>query len=166
MSKGMFVSGVIQERFSDYRKPALMLLAPTCTWKCCTESGIPPDVCINNHLCSRQQYFLSVEEMWHMYSTNPITCALLFGGLEPMDSIDGVLTMARYFRAHTRDDIVVYTGYTHLECASKLGPFRELENMIFKFGRYQPGDRPHVDRVLGVPLASDNQYAIRIGEFD
>ena len=83
-----------------------------------------------------------------------------------MDSIDGVLTMARYFRAHTRDDIVVYTGYTHLECASKLGPFRELENMIFKFGRYQPGDRPHVDRVLGVPLASDNQYAIRIGEFD
>jgi hypothetical protein len=32
-------------------------------------------------------------------------------------------------------------------------------NIIVKFGRYRPNQEPHFDKVLGVELASDNQYA-------
>ena len=33
------------------------------------------------------------------------------------------------------------------------------ENIIVKFGRYVPNQLPHYDNVLGIKLASDNQYA-------
>ena len=35
-------------------------------------------------------------------------------------------------------------------------------NIVIKYGRYIPGQTPHYDEVLGVKLASDNQYAERI----
>jgi hypothetical protein len=39
-------------------------------------------------------------------------------------------------------------------------------NLIFKFGRFIP-DRPHrFDEVLGVELASDNQFAVNLMEID
>ena len=33
------------------------------------------------------------------------------------------------------------------------------ENIIIKFGRYIPNQEKHYDDVLGIELASDNQYA-------
>ena len=35
-------------------------------------------------------------------------------------------------------------------------------NIIIKFGRFIPNREPHFDEVLGVNLASNNQYAKRI----
>ena len=40
--------------------------------------------------------------------------------------------------------------------------FWGFTNIIIKFGRYIPNQKPHYDEVLGVNLASDNQYAERI----
>jgi hypothetical protein len=37
-----------------------------------------------------------------------------------------------------------------------------FDNIVIKFGRYRPGQQKHFDEVLGVELASDNQYAKRI----
>ena len=34
-------------------------------------------------------------------------------------------------------------------------------NIIIKYGRYIPNDGKHFDRVLGVELVSNNQYAIK-----
>jgi hypothetical protein len=38
----------------------------------------------------------------------------------------------------------------------------QFSNIIIKFGRFRPGQEPHYDEVLGVKLASDNQYAKRV----
>ena len=38
----------------------------------------------------------------------------------------------------------------------------DYKNIIIKYGRYIPNQTPHRDEVLGVNLASDNQYAERI----
>ena len=37
-----------------------------------------------------------------------------------------------------------------------------FKNIIIKYGRYIPDQEPHYDEVLGVNLASDNQYAERL----
>ena len=39
---------------------------------------------------------------------------------------------------------------------------RKYPNIIIKYGRYIPDQEPHQDEVLGVRLASNNQYAERM----
>jgi len=38
----------------------------------------------------------------------------------------------------------------------------ECKNIIIKYGRFIPDKEKHYDEVLGIYLASDNQYAERI----
>jgi hypothetical protein len=58
---------------------------------------------------------------------------------------------------------VIYTGYSSTEIDQKRTQLsRAFDNIIIKFGRYRPGQEKHKDEVLGVELASDNQYAERI----
>ena len=63
-----------------------------------------------------------------------------------------------------QDDIVIYTGYTEEECWKRgwIELLSKVPNIIIKFGRFIPGQEKHLDAVLGVQLASDNQYAQRI----
>ena len=70
--------------------------------------------------------------------------------------------MISYFRVSTQDDIVIYTGYKEEEIKNQLQYLRAYRNIIVKFGRFIPNQQPHYDDVLGVMLASDNQYAERI----
>jgi hypothetical protein len=39
---------------------------------------------------------------------------------------------------------------------------RYYKNIYVKFGRYLVGQEPHYDEVLGVTLASDNQYGKKV----
>ena len=39
---------------------------------------------------------------------------------------------------------------------------KKYSNIIIKFGRFIPNQKPHYDPVLGVELASDNQYGEKI----
>ena len=57
---------------------------------------------------------------------------------------------------------VIYTGYNREEIDGELRMLMSLPNIIVKFGRYVPDQEPHMDEVLGVKLASDNQYAVQI----
>jgi hypothetical protein len=65
-------------------------------------------------------------------------------------------------RQHSQDDVVIYTGYTWDEIHEQVEFLRGYKNIVVKFGRYKPGQESHMDDVLGVKLASDNQYAIRL----
>ena len=68
-------------------------------------------------------------------------------------------------RHYTLDDIVIYTGYTEEEIYNKryiMSNLRQFPNIIIKFGRFIPNQKPHFDEILGVKLASDNQYARKI----
>jgi hypothetical protein len=45
---------------------------------------------------------------------------------------------------------------------SYFGELSACPNIIIKYGRFIPNHQPHYDEILGVKLASDNQYAERI----
>ena len=71
-----------------------------------------------------------------------------------------LLYISRNFVA--RDDIVIYTGYYKNEILEEVNILSQYPNIIIKFGRYIPNSTPIHDRILGVTLASNNQYAIKI----
>ena len=79
-----------------------------------------------------------------------------------MLQIEEVLEVIDYFRQRTDDPIIIYTGYTSDEIGPKLNKLRRYKNIIVKFGRFIPNQEPHRDDVLGVMLASNNQYAKKI----
>lgn len=96
------------------------------------------------------------------YVSNPITQAVVIGGLEPFEQFEELLNLVRNFRRKTNDDIVIYTGFREEEIDSYVEQLRQFSNIIIKFGRYVPNDQPRYDEVLGVTLASQNQYAKQI----
>ena len=57
---------------------------------------------------------------------------------------------------------VIYTGYEPNEINNKLQALSFFKNIIIKFGRFIPNQEPHYDEILGIKLASENQYAIRL----
>ena len=56
----------------------------------------------------------------------------------------------------------MYTGYYKEELLPELNILSQYKNMIVKFGRYIPEQESIYDDVLGVTLASSNQYAVKI----
>jgi len=103
------------------------------------------------------------------YINNPITHAIICAGLEPFDSPLALPELVKEFRKYTNDDIVIYTGYRKDELVNGFDSLKEAynkiqqcKNIIIKFGRFVPNEEPHYDAVLGVKLASSNQYAERI----
>lgn len=83
-----------------------------------------------------------------------------------MDTYDMLCVMicSLRYKYHCDDDIVIYTGYTEEECMNNgwITNLQQYGNIIIKFGRFIPGEEPHYDEVLGVKLASNNQYAKKI----
>lgn len=177
----MLVKNILDEDFVNYKKPSMTIAFPFCSFKCDKECGRA--VCQNSPLINNPNVEISCEEIIKRYINNPITEALVFQGLEPLDSIKDVLDLAVTLRYGymCNDDIVIYTGYTKEEVddftLSTLYPFmdgqctgnlkivkllKRVGNTIIKYGRYIPDQKPHYDEVLGVNLASDNQYAERL----
>ena len=97
------------------------------------------------------------------YLNNPITQAIVFQGLEPFDSWDDVNNFIFTLRKtyNCQDYVIIYTGYTEEELHQK-GIYPEhfnYKNIIIKFGRFIPNKPSRFELLLGVELASDNQYA-------
>ena len=82
--------------------------------------------------------------------------------MEPFDQFNELFLLIKEFREKTNVDIVVYTGYNENEIQEQIEKLKQFENIIIKFGRYIPNQSPHYDKLLGIELASDNQYAKRI----
>lgn len=121
-------------------------------------------MCQNSSLAQSPSIEIGIKTIVHRYVNNPITSAIVIGGLEPFDSEDDLVILIAYLRVATQDDIVIYTGYTKEEIKSREIYKRLLRfpNIIIKFGRYIPDQQKHYDETLGVYLASDNQYGVKI----
>lgn len=145
------------EDFSNYKMPSMFVAFPYCTWKCDKECGL--QVCQNSALANSPSMDVDVDVVVKKYLDNPITRAVVCGGLEPFDSWLDLLQFVTKLREQTKDDIVVYTGYNMAEIADKIDVLKEYDNIIVKFGRYKPHQENRYDDVLGVYLASGNQYA-------
>ena len=157
----MKLKNLIDEDFANYKLPALFLGFPSCTFKCERECG--GKFCQNSCLAQQPNIEIPVARIIDRYLANFISRAIVCGGLEPLDSFDDLLALVRELRRRgCLDDLVIYTGYNREEVEDKIQQLTEYPNIIVKFGRFRPGEESHYDSLLGVRLASGNQYAERI----
>lgn len=155
------IRGLVDEDFVNYKKPAMFIAFPYCTFKCDKECGYP--VCQNSSLVENTN-IINIDEqiIIDRYIKNPITHSIVISGLEPFDSFNELVILIRSFREKTSDDIVIYSGYNKEEITSYIEELKQFKNIIIKFGRFIPNQEKHYDEVLQVTLASPNQYGEKI----
>ena len=155
----MRLKGIIDYDCTNYKQPCLTLEFNHCDFKCDKLNGC--QVCQNGSLAAEPDIEISGEYIWDLYSQNPLTKAFCFQGLEPFDSYIDLIDLIRFIRIDKQcnDPIVIYTGYDKGEDIITEASVRHFHNIIIKWGRYVIGQEPHYDEILGVKLASDNQYA-------
>lgn len=156
----MILKRVEQERFQDYKLPSMFIAFPHCSFKCEKECGM--GCCQNSPLATAPNINVSIQEIITMYESNKLHSALVLGGLEPFDSRDELVELVTEFRKKIDDDIVIYTGYYREEVSDVVLELEKIPNIIIKWGRFIPNDDKHFDEILGIHLASKNQYAERI----
>lgn len=171
----MKIKGLIDEDFIQYKKPSMFIATSICSFKCDKEAGC--QVCQNSDLATAPIINISAEEIIERYVNNPITEAVVIGGLEPFDDFNDLCELLGAFEKYyktghvhikeKRPDIIIYTGYYPKEIRSKLRWMKEHKkdeqiNIIIKFGRFIPDSMPIYDELLGVNLASCNQKAMKL----
>ena len=152
----MKIKGLISEDFVNYKKPAMTIMFPYCTFKCGTE------YCQNSPLSKVEDIEIDITDIVIRYLNNPITESVVMQGLEPFDSWNDLIELVGCLRESTDDDIVIYTGYYKEEIIDKVETLCKYKNIVIKFGRYIPNQEKHYDEVLGVYLASSNQRGEKI----
>ena len=159
------LKGVIMEDFVNYKVPSMFLITSYCNWKCCKEANIDITVCQNQSLAKQDVKEFNYETLLKAYQKNNISQAIVVGGLEPFEQSDELIGLVKYLRDNKcTDTFVIYTGYYPNEIQSQIDKLKPLGNIIIKFGRYIPNHNPHYDNVLGIYLASDNQYGEMISD--
>jgi len=168
----MKIKGITDECFSDFKLPSMYIAFPKCSLKCDKENK--NNYCQNSSLLNEPTIDIEKEKLIKRYLNNPITEAIVLGGLEPFDSELDLLPFIDCLRRqyNCEDPIIIYTGYTEQELETgnwgngtkdeQIKYFNSLisyKNIIIKFGRFRPNEEKHFDDILGVNLASNNQYA-------
>lgn len=159
----MKIIDIVDVDFANYRKPSMFLIFPHCSFKCDKENGC--NLCQNSHLAQEKTLDIRLKDILDRYADNPISKAIVCGGLEPFDSAEELFYLIHTARDlyDIEDDVVIYTGYTEEELQSNLyfKYITKYSNVIIKFGRFLPNQESHYDETLGIKLASNNQYAKR-----
>ena len=172
----MKIFNIVDEDIVNYKKISMFIALPFCSMKCNIDCG--NDVCQNSSLKEYKTLTVDKGKIIQRYLSNPLTHAIVLGGLEPFDSPFDLISFVTELRNkyNCDDDVVIYTGYTEAELEGDkiysyptgalqvvttdvYNQLKSFKNVIVKFGRYIPGNDPHFDDVLGVNLASNNQYA-------
>lgn len=152
----MIIKGLISEDFINYKKPSMTIMFPRCTFKC----GV--GLCQNSNLANSPNLDVNTNEIVDRYINNPITESVVMQGLEPFDSYNQLYEFISLLREQCDDDVVIYTGYYKEEIENYIIELSKFKNIIIKFGRYIPNQEKHYDEVLGIWLASNNQYGEKI----
>jgi len=156
----MILKGLIDEDFSNYKKASMILFFPYCSFKCDIECG--SQVCQNSALASAKDINISTDRIIERYLNNNLTTAIVCSGLEPFDTYYSLMRLVCKIREVSNDDIIIYTGYDVEEILDEINELSKYPNIIVKFGRFSPDSIKRYDDLLGIWLASDNQYAERI----
>lgn len=152
----MKLKGIIDCDFTNYKDPVLTLEFPTCDFKC--DKLNKCKICQNSELVYEPDIEILIETIWKLYQQNPLTKGFCCQGLEPFDSNE-LFDFVDTIRCFCKDPIIIYTGYNKEEIPKQIEILKNYSNIIIKWGRYILGDEPHYDEILGVNLASNNQYA-------
>lgn len=157
----MKLKNIIYEDFVNYKKISMFILTTACSFKCEKEANCI-GMCQNSELVKSKTIEIDNEILINRYLNNDITESVVIGGLEPFDTFEDTLQFIKDFREKSDDDIVIYTGFNEDEIENKIVILKKFKNIIVKFGRYRPNFQKHFDEVLGIELASLNQYAKKI----
>lgn len=159
----MRTRGITAEDFCNYKLPSMFISSVSCDWKCCRELGCSEELCQNSSTACSPILDIDDKTIYDLFESNEITKSVVIGGLEPFLQFDEVVDLISLFRDNGEDcDFVIYTGYYPEEIDSQLSYLSLYKNIVIKFGRYIPDSAPVYDDILGVKLASNNQFAIRI----
>ena len=160
----MKITGLVDEDFINYKAPSMFISTSKCSFKCDKQCGKP--ICQNSALAAAPIIDIDDSELCQRYIDNPITEAIVIGGLEPFDT---PMELKSFIRTASidfeiKDPIIIYTGYNRDEINFSTYDylFNINKNIIIKFGRYVPNMEKRYDNLLGVELASKNQYAMTI----
>lgn len=156
----MKIKELVDEDFVNYKKPSMFIGFPICSFKCEKECG--EHCCQNSALAQAMTIDIDVNYIIERYLSNKITSAIVCGGMEPMDSWEDLQCFIMNFRYWSNDDIVIYTGFYKDEIEDKIQWLKLYGPIVVKYGRFIPNQQSHYDEILGVKLASNNQYAERI----
>lgn len=157
------LKGIIDCDFTNYKEPVLTLEFPSCNFKCDKLNNCT--ICQNGNLVHEPDITVSFDKIWELYTSNPLTKGFCCQGLEPFDTPVQLFHFISYIRNNKQcnDTIIIYTGYDKSELffpfIHNLIDIHKYKNIIIKWGRFVMNHTPHYDEVLGVNLASDNQYA-------
>lgn len=157
------VKEVKDEDIVNYKRTSMFVAFPHCTFKCEKESGVR--CCQNSALATQSIVVIEESAIVERYMSNDLTSALVIGGLEPFDDMEALTSLCREFRKRTNDEIVIYTGYEESEIVTDVALVFAAcgkTGLTIKFGRFVPNLNRRFDEVVGVVLASENQYAKRI----
>lgn len=158
----MIIKGLVDEDFINYKTPCMYICTARCSFKCDKELG--GKYCQNSPVAKQTDMDIDEEDIIRRYIQNPITHAVCFSGLEPFDQFDDMRSFIKKLREEhgCNDTVVIYSGYDKDEIADMISALKQFDNIIVKYGRYRPNEEKHYDKVLGVYLASNNQFAERI----
>lgn len=159
----MRVKGIIEEDFTNYKQPSMFVNSCFCDFKCCTEIGMDVGVCQNAPLAQAPVKDIPNSVIFEHFVRNPITKAIVVGGMEPILQTDELISLIDYFRSSGCDcEFVIYTGYYPEEIQEQLSVLSGYKNITVKFGRFIPNKKSRYDDVIGITLSSDNQFARKI----
>lgn len=169
------IKDVIDEDYCNYKKPSMFIATSKCTFKC--EKDDCKVHCQNSKIALQPNINVSINNLIKRYINNNLTEAVVIGGLEPLDQLPEIIDFISCFRKLSKDDLVIYTGYTEEEVKqmkyknkSYLDSLIEVNNssleglnktsvLVIKYGRFKASGDEKYDNVLGISLASSNQYA-------
>lgn len=153
------------ETFVDYKKRGVLIGFPTCNGKCWKDLGMDTSIC-QNEILKENLIEIPLGTLLDKIKENiesGYAEAIILGGLEPLEDIDNLLSIVDFISNTSEDtDIVIYTGYYKEEIQAQLKEIKGYarnNKVIVKFGRFIPNANYKYDEILGVTLASDNQYA-------
>lgn len=158
----MKIKDIQDENFQDYKKTSMFIATCKCNWKCCFDAKRDVSMCQNSTTVRLPNIDIDDNKIVSRYVNNPITHAIVIGGLEPLDQFDELVSLISSFREKTNDDIVIYTGFYRNEVEYKISILSNFKNIIVKFGRFIPNKERVFDSVLGVYLANEEQHAEKI----
>ena len=159
----MLVKNIVEEDFVNYKLPSMFIATCFCDWKCCREQNLDISVCQNSDISKQANYNISNKDIFNRYISNPITKAVVIGGLEPMMQFEEIYDLIKCFRDNNcKDMFVIYTGYNENEILNQIDRLKKFENIILKIGRYRPNNKSHYDDILGINFVSDNQKGVII----
>ena len=93
----MKIKGLIDEDIVNYKKTSMFISTYTCSFKCDKECG--QAVCQNLPLVSQPTLEIDNKRLIQRYLANPITKAVVIGGLEPFDDTLDLINFIFDFRS-------------------------------------------------------------------